>query len=148
MKNQRPRRTALVTRYRATTEKAVTVRRPQPDYLQLGRVRSAYDGVPWSLFSATLPPSTRPDLFSSLGMTEEGTVCVEAPLDRPNLRFEVWPKGTPPQCLQALAALIAKPLDEESGGDGGAGCSIVYCHSQAEAERVADGLVDLGVAAA
>jgi predicted CxxxxCH...CXXCH cytochrome family protein len=78
-------------------------------------------------------------------------VTVEADLDRPNLHYEVWPKPTPRIAADQLAALLLGAQDDGDGGGGGSGggtCSIVYCHSQAETERVCDMLVERGVSAA
>ena len=112
----------------------------RPDYLALGQLRRQYGGVPWSMLSATLPPPIRHELLDALNVERATVVAVEAPLDRTNLRYEVWPKLSPLAAADQLAEVLL--------GNGGAGCSIVYCHSQREAERVCEWLQMRGVAAA
>ena len=147
----------------------------RPDYLMLGQLRRQFVGVPWTLLSGTLPPDTRTDLLASMGMQPEEMVTVETSLNRSNLRFEVMCKGSRDESLRTIVRLLREPLGgeedagSENGGmvEGGGGaertgwagdadrsepgarrCAIVYCLSQAETERVCDGLLELGISAA
>lgn len=117
----------------------------RPDYLRLGELHDRHAGVPWMLLTATLPPQMKPQLFAALRLDAAAVVTIETDLNRPHLTYEVWGKtggGVHDDDVGRVAALL-RTMEEE--GPGGA---IVYCHSQAETEKVADALLDLGVAAA
>ena len=120
----------------------------RPDYLSIGPWRSEMPGVRTTLLTATLPPAMRPELLEALELRQSEVVVVKSALDRPNLSYEVWPKPAP----RAAADLVAELLRAAPEGQGcrvqGAGCAIVYCHSQAETERVCDALIERGLSAA
>ena len=112
----------------------------RPDYLSIGPWLAEMPGLRTTLLSATLPPPMREELLDVLNLRSEIAI-VKSGLDRPNLSYEVWPKLAPRAAADQLAEmLLAAPAD--------AGCAIVYCHSQAETERVCDALQERGLLAA
>lgn len=113
----------------------------RPEYARLGTLRSELPGVPWLLLTATLPPARRAPLLNCLGLAPESVTVLEGELDRPHLRYEVWHKGGEAASLDRLMARV-------SASPAGGRCAIVYCLSRAEAERVCDGLLERGAAAA
>ena len=113
----------------------------RPDYLALGAWRSQFAGVPCTLLSATLPPSMRHELLATLEIEPSAIVTVSAALDRPNLFYQVLPK------LSARAAADQVATALKAAPEGGR-CTIIYCHSQSETERVCDALQARGLRAA
>ncbi|KAL1519988.1 hypothetical protein AB1Y20_023470 [Prymnesium parvum] len=110
----------------------------RPDYLELGALRHRFAGVPCTLLTGTLPRDMRAELLRAMRLPAEAVLTVEAPLDRPNLQLSVRPKGGRAHAVATLLALLA--ADESA--------AVVYCHSQVEAERVCESLVEAGVSAA
>ena len=112
-----------------------------PDYLALGAWRSQFAGVPCTLLSATLPPSMRHELLATLEIEPSAIITVSAALDRPNLFYQVLPKLS----ARAAAGQVATALKAAPEGER---CTIIYCHSQSETERVCDALQARGLRAA
>jgi ATP-dependent DNA helicase RecQ len=103
----------------------------RPEYLTLGTVREALDGVQTVAFTATADGATRTDIAERL-FTGRPTVFVGG-FDRPNLRLAMRPKtGSRKQLLDFVTAHRG-----ESG--------IVYCSSRARTEEWAALLVEHGV---
>jgi len=116
----------------------------RPDYLRLGELHERHAGVPWMLLTATLPPQMKPQLFAALKLDAASVVTIETDLNRPHLTYEVWGKagGAVHDDDVARVAALLTAMEEEGPGGG-----IVYCHSQAETEKVADALLDAGASA-
>ena len=106
----------------------------RPEYVQLGRLRALFPGVPLVALTATADPQTRADIIERLGLA--GAACHVAGFDRPNIRYTVMEKQKP---LQQLTAFL-------QGRPGEAG--IVYALSRKRVEEVAGKLAAAGIKAA
>jgi ATP-dependent DNA helicase RecQ len=106
----------------------------RPEYVQLGKLRGLFPGVPILACTATADPETRDDVRERLGLAR-APVFVTG-FDRPNIRYTVVDKREP---LHQLLGFLA-------GHDGESG--IVYCLSRKRTEEVAARLQAHGVDAA
>ena len=106
----------------------------RPEYIDLGRLRGLFPGVPIVACTATADPQTRDDVRARLGLAD--APCFVAGFDRPNIRYTVVDKRHPAD--QLLAFVRDRP--------GQAG--IVYCLSRKRTEEVAGRLAAAGVPAA
>ena len=107
----------------------------RPEYVQLGRLRSIFPGVPLIALTATADPQTRTDIVRHLGLV--GSPCYVAGFDRPNIRYTVTEKMKPFNQLKTF-------LRERATGDPG----IVYALSRKRVEDVAARLSEAGFRAA
>ena len=106
----------------------------RPDYVKLGRLRSAFPHVPIVAMTATADPETRKDIVSQLGIGQ-ATVFV-AGFDRPNITYTVIPKHKP---IVQLSGFL-KGRGDEAG--------IIYALSRKRVEQIAAQLVQAGFSAA
>jgi len=106
----------------------------RPDYVQIGRLRGLFPGVPIVAMTATADPETRKDIIRQLGI-EQATVYV-AGFDRPNITYTVTPKQKP---FAQLSAFLNGRRDE---------AGIVYALSRKRVEQVTERLREAGFAAA
>ena len=106
----------------------------RPDYVQIGRLRGLFPGVPIVAMTATADPETRRDIIRQLGI-EQATVYV-AGFDRPNITYTVTPKQKP----FAQLSTFLKGRRDEAG--------IVYALSRKRVEEVTERLREAGFAAA
>ena len=106
----------------------------RPEYVQLGRLREEFPGIPLVALTATADDQTRDDVRERLRLTEAPVFA--AGFDRPNIRYTVSEKRSAPAQLAAFVS--ARP------GDSG----IVYCLSRKRVEEVAGKLRAAGVEAA
>ena len=106
----------------------------RPEYIDLGRLRGLFPGVPILACTATADPETRVDVQARLGLRDAPLYV--AGFDRPNIRYTVRDKLHPRE--QLLAFVAAHP--DESG--------IVYCLSRKRTEEVTAQLQSAGVQAA
>jgi ATP-dependent DNA helicase RecQ len=107
----------------------------RPEYVQLGRLRTMFPGVPLIALTATADPQTRTDIVRQLGL-ERASLHV-AGFDRPNIRYTVLEKLKPFAQLKLF-------LKERGAGDPG----IVYALSRKRVEEVAARLSEAGFRAA
>ena len=105
----------------------------RPEYVELGRLRDRFPGVPIIALTATADPHTRDDIREKLGL--EAAACFTSSFDRPNIRLRVVDKHNPHAQLQRFLA----------GHEGEAG--IVYCSTRKRTEEVAAHLRERGLAA-
>ncbi|MFW6092852.1 MAG: DNA helicase RecQ [Pseudomonadota bacterium] len=103
------------------------------DYLALDRLREVFPEVPRMALTATADPRTREDIVRRLALTEPARFV--AGFDRPNIRYQVEPKG---EARRQLAAFL-----ESRRGQSG----IVYCLSRRGVESTARWLVERGYTA-
>ncbi|MEV4172276.1 DNA helicase RecQ [Nonomuraea sp. NPDC049709] len=106
----------------------------RPDYLELSRLRELWPEVPRIALTATATPATHTEISSRLGL-EQARHFV-ASFDRPNIHYRIAPKSEPKRQLLEF-------LRTEHPGDSG----IVYCLSRSSVEKIAEFLVDNGIAA-
>ncbi len=107
----------------------------RPEYVQLGRLRGLFPGVPLIALTATADPQTRTDIVRQLGL--DRAPCHVAGFDRPNIRYTVVEKRKPFAQLKAF-------LRERGAGAPG----IVYALSRKRVEEVAARLSEAGFRAA
>jgi ATP-dependent DNA helicase RecQ len=105
----------------------------RPEYRALSELRSRFPDVPIAAFTATATQGVQDDIRSQLALREP--VSVRGSLDRPNIRYQVWPKRDSYRSL--LGFLQTKP--GESG--------IIYVQSRASADGTAERLRRDGVRA-
>jgi ATP-dependent DNA helicase RecQ len=105
----------------------------RPEYRQLGQLRSRYPNVPIMALTATATTRVADDVVAQLQLRNPSVV--RGGFDRPNLFYEVRPK-------QRVADSIVKYLRDNPTHEG-----IIYCHSRASTEKIAERLQRDGVAA-
>ncbi|CAN7996798.1 unnamed protein product [Ixodes hexagonus] len=110
----------------------------RPDYRYLGIMKRQFPKVPILGLTATASASIVADVQKMLSI--EHSVVLRAPLDRPNLRYEVCckPSGQA-EVLETLVNLISRRFRGQSG--------IVYCFSIKDTHEVASGLCQHGIRA-
>jgi ATP-dependent DNA helicase RecQ len=106
----------------------------RPEYVELGRLRALFPGVPLLALTATADPQTREEIVRRLHLQQAQRFVTS--FDRPNIRYLVAEKRKPFVQLQQFLA----------GRPGEAG--IVYALSRKRVEEVAEKLRRDGVAAA
>jgi ATP-dependent DNA helicase RecQ len=141
----------------------------RPEYVELGRLRERFPGVPLIALTATADPHTREDVLDQLGLRQ--AACFISSFDRPNIRLDVVEKHNPHAQLQRFletqghemttpgaapagrrgraalhrAAQAGKPGPDGSLARGRAG--IIYCSTRKRTEELAAHLRDRGLAA-
>jgi len=106
----------------------------RPEYIDLGRLRELFPGVPIVACTATADAQTRDDVRTRLGLAR--APCFVTGFDRPNIRYTVVDKRHPAEQLLSFV--------RERAGQAG----IVYCLSRKRTEEVAQRLAAAGVPAA
>lgn len=104
----------------------------RPDYKALGDIRKQFKNVPVMALTATATENVKMDVIQNLGM--ENAEVFKQSFNRPNLSYEVRPKGTQAQVLEEIAQLI----DQSYSGQAG----IIYCLSKKNCETFASALRD------
>ena len=104
----------------------------RPDYLKLSALRQTFPDVPIAAFTATATPRTQKQIRSRLGLREPHLVL--ASFDRPNLYYDVTPKGEVDE--QVFDFIRHRPA-----GDSG----IVYRFSRRSVEETATYLLESGI---
>jgi len=102
----------------------------RPDYKALGEVRKQYPGVPVMALTATATENVKVDVIHNLGM--DGCDVFSQSFNRPNLTYEVRPKGTKKDAMDSIAQTIKTLYRGKSG--------IIYCLSRANCEAIAEKL--------
>ncbi|KAK1244945.1 hypothetical protein MKX08_004574 [Trichoderma sp. CBMAI-0020] len=109
----------------------------RPDYKNLGQLRSKFPNVPVMALTATATQNVIVDIKHNLGMIN--CQVFSQSFNRPNLYYEVRPKGSNPVATQQIASLINSKYRNVTG--------IVYTISRKQAEDVAEKLSNNGIAA-
>lgn len=110
----------------------------RPDYKYLAIIRRHFPEVPILGLTATASATIVADVQKMLDI--ESAVVLRAPLDRPNLAYEVMPKpAAADEVTQTISRLILGRFQGQ--------CGIVYCFSIKETEELAEGLKSYGIAA-
>ncbi len=110
----------------------------RPDYRDLGRLAELFPGVPRIAVTATADARTRDDILASLRLSDPA-VFVDS-FARPNLQLAAERKETASRAR--TDARVIELVRERSGKSG-----VVYCGSRDGCERLAEALVQSGVAA-
>ncbi|HET6352584.1 MAG TPA: DNA helicase RecQ [Coriobacteriia bacterium] len=105
----------------------------RPEYVQLGRLRDLFPGIPLVALTATADDTTREDVRLRLGLLD--TPVYAAGFDRPNIRYSVVDKVNAAAQLKAFIA--------QHAGESG----IVYCLTRKRVEEVAKKLRADGIKA-
>lgn len=109
----------------------------RPDYKNLGQVRSKFPSVPVMALTATATQNVIVDIKHNLGMNN--CQVFSQSFNRPNLYYEVRPKGSNPAATDSIADLINSKYRNITG--------IVYTISRKQAEDVATKLSERGIKA-
>ena len=109
----------------------------RPDYKTLGQIRTKFPNVPVMALTATATQNVIVDIRHNLGMTN--CQIFSQSFNRPNLYYEVRPKGTNSDATEKIAALINSKYRNVTG--------IVYTISRKQSEDVAEKLSAQGIAA-
>ncbi|KAJ5168744.1 Bloom syndrome protein [Penicillium canariense] len=102
----------------------------RPDYKELGEVRAKLPGVPVMALTATATENVKVDVIHNLKMS--GCEVFLQSFNRPNLTYEVRPKGKNDEVLASIAETIINSYRNQ--------CGIVYCLSRKTCEKVAEDL--------
>ncbi|KAI9594511.1 P-loop containing nucleoside triphosphate hydrolase protein [Syncephalis fuscata] len=114
----------------------------RPDYKKLGILKTMFPKTPLLALTATCPPEVKKAVMDILQLKRTGshaTVCFQAPLERPNLRYYVLSK---PKTLIDQIRSMSEWIREHHLGQRG----IIYCLSKREAQSVAEGLAQYNLA--
>ncbi|KIW29626.1 uncharacterized protein PV07_05429 [Cladophialophora immunda] len=99
----------------------------RPDYKAVGEVRQRFMNVPVMALTATATENVKMDCMHNLGM--DGAEVFTQSFNRPNLTYEVRPKGNKQSVLASIASLIQESYKGQAG--------IIYCLSRKACEDVA-----------
>ncbi|KIX98469.1 uncharacterized protein Z520_05770 [Fonsecaea multimorphosa CBS 102226] len=99
----------------------------RPDYKAVGEVRRRFMNVPVMALTATATENVKVDCMHNLGM--DGAEVFTQSFNRPNLTYEVRPKGGKQAVLASIAGLIQESYKGQAG--------IIYCLSRKACEDVA-----------
>ncbi|KAJ5720887.1 Bloom syndrome protein [Penicillium malachiteum] len=102
----------------------------RPDYKELGEVRARFPGVPVMALTATATENVKVDVMHNLKI--RGCEVFLQSFNRPNLTYEVRPKGKNDAVLANIAETIKSSYRNQ--------CGIVYCLSRKTCEDVAEKL--------
>ncbi|KAJ5634417.1 Bloom syndrome protein [Penicillium herquei] len=105
----------------------------RPDYKELGEVRARFPGVPVMALTATATENVKVDVMHNLKI--RGCEVFLQSFNRPNLTYEVRPKGKNDAVLANIAETITGSYRNQ--------CGIVYCLSRKTCEDVAEKLCQL-----
>jgi len=105
----------------------------RPEYRALSELRQRFPDVPIATFTATATTGVQADIRAQLALRDP--LIVQGSLDRPNIRYQVWPKRDSYRSLMGI--IRTKP--GESG--------IIYVQSRATADGTAERLRRDGVRA-
>ncbi|MFG1702795.1 DNA helicase RecQ [Nonomuraea sp. M3C6] len=106
----------------------------RPDYLGLSELRERWPEVPRIALTATATPATHEEISARLGLDQARHFV--ASFDRPNIHYRITAKSEP---KRQLLEFLRTEHPDESG--------IVYCLSRSSVEKIAEFLVDNGIAA-
>lgn len=98
-------------------------------------LKSEYPGIPMIALTATANARVKEDIKQNLNI--KGCLTLSQSFNRPNLSYEVRPKGN--KVLNDIAEFIKTKHDGETG--------IVYCLSKRSCEETAGNLKKMGIEA-
>jgi bloom syndrome protein len=100
----------------------------RPDYKTLGELRDRFPGVPMSALTATATENVKVDVMHNLGIMD--CEVFTQSFNRPNLTYEVRPKGKKQEVMDSIAATIKTKYPGMSG--------IIYTLSRKNCEEIAE----------
>jgi bloom syndrome protein len=100
----------------------------RPDYKTLGELRDRFPGVPIIALTATATENVKVDVMHNLGIM--GCEVFTQSFNRPNLTYEVRPKGKKQEVMDSIAATIKTKYPGMSG--------IIYTLSRKNCEEIAE----------
>ena len=103
----------------------------RPEYRKISLIRSVFPTVPFVALTATATLKVRKDIISQLAFTDYQSFC--GSFDRENLHYEIRPK-------QNTYEEILQYIEDHPGQSG-----IIYCHSRASVDRMAQDLCSDGI---
>ena len=106
----------------------------RPEYVELGKLKTAFPGVPVIALTATADKLTKKDIIDKLALTDY--TAFENSFNRPNIRYFIKPKK---KYFDELLNYVENHKDD---------CGIIYCLSRAGTESLAEKLQQEGFAAA
>jgi len=106
----------------------------RPEYVELGKLKTAFPGVPVIALTATADKLTKKDIIEKLALTH--FTVFENSFNRPNISYFIKPKKN---YFDELLNYVEQHKDD---------CGIVYCLSRTSTESVAEKLQQHGFAAA
>lgn len=102
----------------------------RPDYKSLGEICNRFKGVPIMALTATATENVKVDVMHNLGM-KNAEIFVQS-FNRPNLTYEVRPKGKSQEVLESIVRIIQSSYRGQAG--------IIYCLSRKNCEKMAEQL--------
>jgi ATP-dependent DNA helicase RecQ len=117
----------------------------RPEYVELGRLRERFPGVPLIALTATADPHTREDILDQLGLRQ--AACFISSFDRPNIRLEVVEKHNPHSQLNCFLALHGHQAEPGPSVAPTGEAGIIYCSTRKRTEELAAYLRERGFAA-
>jgi len=105
----------------------------RPEYRKLKMLREFFPRAPVVALTATATQKVRDDIVNQLNFKNYNTYC--GSFDRKNLSYEIRPK-------QEAYAQIINYIEDHGGYSG-----IIYCHSRAAVDRMAEHLLADGIKA-
>ena len=111
----------------------------RPDYLRLGRVRTALNNIPTVALTATATPRVQADIAETLGISQAQRFITG--FDRENLSLEVIETPKEADKKKALVELVRTSSSQS-------GPTLIYCATRKNVEKVKWALVEQGISAA
>jgi bloom syndrome protein len=108
----------------------------RPDYRKLSTMRVQCPNIPIMALTATANNQVRDDVIKQLKLNRNNCHLHQASFNRPNLRYEVRPKGTKVKVMSEIGTEIKLRMAQKDGG----GSGIVYCISKKDCEKVSDAI--------
>jgi ATP-dependent DNA helicase RecQ len=105
----------------------------RPEYRKLAKLRDVFPGTPVIALTATATMKVREDIVRQLKFEKHGAFC--GSFDRANLIYRIRPK-------QETYSQILAYAEDHPGQSG-----IIYCHSRAAVDRMAENLSADGISA-
>lgn len=102
----------------------------RPDYKSLGELRRQFSGVPVMALTATATENVKVDVIHNLGI--KGCEIFTQSFNRPNLTYDVLPKGNAKNATESIATTIKTYYRNQTG--------IIYCLSRKNCETVSQQL--------
>jgi RecQ family ATP-dependent DNA helicase len=117
----------------------------RPDYKRLNNLTGALRNVPILALTATATKAVESDVITQLGI-QERCLVFRSSFNRPNLQYEVRPKGSDAKVLEEIAEMVVSKFTEKPVVRGGGKnmwrvqSGVIYCLSTKDCEKLAEAL--------